>query len=238
MNRAFELMLTEVHRYEGTVNQFLGDGIMALFGAPIAHEDHAQRAMPRPWEYRKPWRVIRRILRGEEELIFRCDKASTRVCRSRKHWKRSSNGLHSGWRHDQRGSAPPAGRRSWAHHDFRSPIVWWQGIFTPDLSENCPKKGRADPRLGGGSARVARTRLEVEAERGAHSLCGAGSASFGSSLSVLRRPRRPTDRWSLWWGSRGSGSPDCFSNFVEGGMRRPGSRVGRCLLGGRSRFIL
>ena len=45
MNRAFDLMLAEVHRYQGTVNQFLGDGIMALFGAPIAHEDHAQRAV-------------------------------------------------------------------------------------------------------------------------------------------------------------------------------------------------
>ena len=45
MTRAFELMLAEVHCYEGTVNQFLGDGIMALFGAPIAHEDHAQRAL-------------------------------------------------------------------------------------------------------------------------------------------------------------------------------------------------
>jgi class 3 adenylate cyclase/tetratricopeptide (TPR) repeat protein len=45
MTRAFELMLGEVHRYEGTVNQFLGDGIMALFGAPIAHEDHARRAL-------------------------------------------------------------------------------------------------------------------------------------------------------------------------------------------------
>jgi class 3 adenylate cyclase/tetratricopeptide (TPR) repeat protein len=44
INRAFELMLAEVHRYEGTVNQFLGDGLMALFGAPVAHEDHAVRA--------------------------------------------------------------------------------------------------------------------------------------------------------------------------------------------------
>ncbi|MBI4638368.1 MAG: AAA family ATPase [Candidatus Rokubacteria bacterium] len=44
INRGFELMLAEIHRYEGTVNQFLGDGLMALFGAPVAHEDHAQRA--------------------------------------------------------------------------------------------------------------------------------------------------------------------------------------------------
>ena len=36
--------MTAVHRYEGTVNQVIGDGIMALFGAPIAHEDHAVRA--------------------------------------------------------------------------------------------------------------------------------------------------------------------------------------------------
>jgi class 3 adenylate cyclase len=37
-------MMDAVHRYEGTVNQVLGDGIMAIFGAPIAHEDHAARA--------------------------------------------------------------------------------------------------------------------------------------------------------------------------------------------------
>jgi hypothetical protein len=37
-------MMDAVHRFEGTVNQVLGDGIMALFGAPIAHEDHAMRA--------------------------------------------------------------------------------------------------------------------------------------------------------------------------------------------------
>jgi class 3 adenylate cyclase/tetratricopeptide (TPR) repeat protein len=45
INKFFTLALAEVHLYEGTVNQFLGDGFMALFGAPIAHEDHAQRAI-------------------------------------------------------------------------------------------------------------------------------------------------------------------------------------------------
>src|SRR5215813_3289960 len=40
----FQILTDGVHRFEGTVNQYTGDGIMALFGAPIAHEDHAQRA--------------------------------------------------------------------------------------------------------------------------------------------------------------------------------------------------
>src|SRR5947199_7576754 len=44
MGRFFQLLAEGVHRFEGTVNQYTGDGIMALFGAPIAHEDHAQRA--------------------------------------------------------------------------------------------------------------------------------------------------------------------------------------------------
>src|SRR5581483_11697336 len=39
VNRCFELITAEVHRFEGTVNQYTGDGVMALFGAPIAHED-------------------------------------------------------------------------------------------------------------------------------------------------------------------------------------------------------
>jgi class 3 adenylate cyclase/tetratricopeptide (TPR) repeat protein len=45
LNGFFELALAEVHRNEGTINQFLGDGFMALFGAPLAHEDDARRAV-------------------------------------------------------------------------------------------------------------------------------------------------------------------------------------------------
>src|SRR5213083_116582 len=44
MERVAALLAEGVHRFEGTVTQFTGDGLMALFGAPIAHEDHAQRA--------------------------------------------------------------------------------------------------------------------------------------------------------------------------------------------------
>jgi class 3 adenylate cyclase len=44
LDPVLERMINAVHRYEGTVNQVMGDGIMALFGAPLAHEDHAVRA--------------------------------------------------------------------------------------------------------------------------------------------------------------------------------------------------
>ncbi|MFQ5875166.1 MAG: adenylate/guanylate cyclase domain-containing protein [Dehalococcoidia bacterium] len=45
LNRFFELALNEAHRYEGTINQFLGDGFMALYGAPLSLEDHARRGV-------------------------------------------------------------------------------------------------------------------------------------------------------------------------------------------------
>src|SRR5690349_13196738 len=44
LDPVLEQMMEAVHRYEGTVNQVMGDGIMALFGAPLAQEDHALRA--------------------------------------------------------------------------------------------------------------------------------------------------------------------------------------------------
>lgn len=70
MNRAFELMLAEVHRYEGTVNQFLGDGIMALFGAPIAHEDHARRAVHAALGIRKALEQYQDDLHRQRGIAF------------------------------------------------------------------------------------------------------------------------------------------------------------------------
>jgi len=70
MTRAFELMLEEVHRYEGTVNQFLGDGIMALFGAPIAHEDHGQRAVHAALGIRKALETYQEELQRKRGITF------------------------------------------------------------------------------------------------------------------------------------------------------------------------
>src|SRR5262245_15405621 len=44
LDPVLDRMMAAVHQYEGTVNQVMGDGIMVLFGAPLAHEDHAVRA--------------------------------------------------------------------------------------------------------------------------------------------------------------------------------------------------
>jgi class 3 adenylate cyclase len=71
MTRAFELMLAEVHRYEGTVNQFLGDGIMALFGAPLAHEDHARRAVHTALGIRKALEGYQEDLRERRGIALR-----------------------------------------------------------------------------------------------------------------------------------------------------------------------
>src|SRR6266436_2980970 len=62
------IMMDAVHRYEGTVNQVLGDGIMALFGAPLAHEDHALRACYAALAMQEEMRRYRRKLGQSEEL--------------------------------------------------------------------------------------------------------------------------------------------------------------------------
>ena len=49
LDPVLERMMEAVHRYEGTVYQAMGDGLMAMFGAPLAHEDHAVRAATRRW---------------------------------------------------------------------------------------------------------------------------------------------------------------------------------------------
>ena len=70
LNRFFEILSEGVHRFEGTINQYTGDGIMALFGAPISHEDHAQRACYAALRLRDELRSYGDELRLSEGLDF------------------------------------------------------------------------------------------------------------------------------------------------------------------------
>src|SRR6059036_3783624 len=68
LDRLFRILADGVHRYEGTINQYTGDGIMALFGAPIAHEDHAQRACAAALELARELGALARDVRRESGL--------------------------------------------------------------------------------------------------------------------------------------------------------------------------
>jgi class 3 adenylate cyclase/tetratricopeptide (TPR) repeat protein len=71
MDGCFERLSAAVHRYEGTINQFTGDGIMALFGAPIAHEDHAERAIHAALAIQAAMGVYGATLARERGIEFR-----------------------------------------------------------------------------------------------------------------------------------------------------------------------
>ena len=79
MDGCFQRVLDAVHRYEGTVNQFTGDGVMALFGAPIAHEDHAVRAVDAALAIQKTWRVRSHGASRARVRVRACALASTRA---------------------------------------------------------------------------------------------------------------------------------------------------------------
>jgi class 3 adenylate cyclase/tetratricopeptide (TPR) repeat protein len=68
INRCFEGITAEVHRFEGTINQYTGDGVMALFGAPIAHEDSPRRAVHAALGIQRALRDVAQALQAERGL--------------------------------------------------------------------------------------------------------------------------------------------------------------------------
>jgi len=168
MSRAFDLMLAEVHRYEGTVNQFLGDGIMALFGAPIAHEDHARRAV------HAALGIARALESYQAELLPRGIRFRTRqglntglvVVGSigsdlRMDYTAVGNATNVAARMQQVGEPGRVTISEATHRLVR-------GYFETRPLGEMQLKGKAEPVSGWEvvAAREARTRLEVEADRG------------------------------------------------------------------------
>ncbi|MDJ0851666.1 MAG: adenylate/guanylate cyclase domain-containing protein [Myxococcota bacterium] len=71
LDRFFRILADGVHRFEGTVNQYTGDGMMALFGAPLAHEDHAHRACHSALHIAEQLRALAGDLRSRQGIEFR-----------------------------------------------------------------------------------------------------------------------------------------------------------------------
>src|SRR5215510_4201426 len=65
MNHCFEGITAEVHRFEGTINQYTGDGVMALFGAPLAHENSPRRAVHAALGIQRAIRDVAQALQAE-----------------------------------------------------------------------------------------------------------------------------------------------------------------------------
>jgi class 3 adenylate cyclase len=70
MDHCFERITAEVHRFEGTINQYTGDGVMALFGAPIAHEDGPRRAVHAALGIQRALREYGEELQAERGLLL------------------------------------------------------------------------------------------------------------------------------------------------------------------------
>ena len=70
MDGTFGILSDEIHRFEGTINQFTGDGVMALFGAPVGHEDHAQRACHAALSVQKSIREYGHTIRDKWGIDF------------------------------------------------------------------------------------------------------------------------------------------------------------------------
>jgi class 3 adenylate cyclase len=70
LDRFFQILSRGIHCYGGTINQYTGDGVMALFGAPVAHEDHAERACHAALALASELRELGRELRREHGMDF------------------------------------------------------------------------------------------------------------------------------------------------------------------------
>jgi hypothetical protein len=230
MSRAFDLMLAEVHRYEGTVNQFLGDGIMALFGAPIAHEDHARRAVHAALGIGRALADYQREL-APRGIAFRARQGlNTGLV--------VVGSIGSDLRMDytavgdttnvaarlQQAAEPGQVTISDATHRLV------RGYFETRSRGDLHLKGKAEPVAAWEvvAAHETRTRLEVEVDRGLTPFVGA-SASSGSCSRRSLSPVPATVRWRSSSAMPASASPACCSSSVAGLARGPtGTKATPC----------
>ena len=167
-----KLMIDAVHRYDGYIVQSTGDGIFALFGAPVAHEDHPQRALYAALGCRRSCGDTRAKLREPRAARrSRCASASTPA----KWWSASiktgdgAHRVHADRAYDQPRVADAGARADRLDRDQRSNTrKLGRGIFRAQAAGADPGKGRqrTGQRLRGDGLGPLRTRLQRSAGRG------------------------------------------------------------------------
>ena len=215
LERFFAILTDGVHRFEGTVNQYTGDGIMALFGAPIAHEDHAQRACYAALHLRDEIARYATEVKREHGVGF-----STRM------------GLNSGevvvgrigddLRMDYTAQGHTVGlaqrMESLAEPNTcyltAATARWWAGYFALEDLGEFQVKGVAAPvrvhRLAGLGALA--HALRRRAGPRAVALRRARPRICARSKMRSSRPRRATARWWAWWPRRAPARAACASS--------------------------
>jgi Adenylate and Guanylate cyclase catalytic domain/Double zinc ribbon len=144
LDPVIEHMMEAVHRYEGTVNQVMGDGIMALFGAPLAHEDHAVRACYAALRMQESVKKYADEVRRSHAVVVKIRVgAEFRGSRCARHRQRSPHGLHGRRPDDAPGRANGADRRS--RHD-RDHVPYAGPCRRIRRGEHTPPGGRQGPR--------------------------------------------------------------------------------------------
>jgi tetratricopeptide (TPR) repeat protein len=225
-----------VHRYEGTVNQFLGDGIMALFGAPIAHEDHAQRAVHAALGIRAALADYRAELQRERGIDFQVRQ-----------------GLNTGLvvvgsiGSDLRMDYTAVGDTTNVAARLLQAALPGQviiseaiqraidGYFETDALGPLSLKGKTEavPAWLAVAPRAARTRLDVEAERGLTSFVGR-ERELQTMEDCFRRAAAGQGQVVLIAGEPGIGKSRLLHEFRRQIGDRAGWLQGQCLSFGRS----
>ena len=246
LDPALHVMMDAVHRYEGTVNQVLGDGIMALFGAPVAHEDHAVRAcyaaLAMQAAMRRYAEEVRRShgLEMQARVGLNSGEVVVRAIGNDLHMDYSAVGqtTHLAARMEQ--LATPGSIRLTA-----ATLRLAEGLVQVNALGQFPVKGLTEPvevfELVGASA--IRRRLQASAARGLTRFVGR-QQELAACSRRWSRPGRGMARWWPWsarraWGSRAWSTSSSIPTTRQGGWsskaprcrmarRRPTSRSSTC----------
>ena len=208
LDPVLEHMMEAVHRYEGTVNQVMGDGIMALFGAPLAHEDHAVRACYAALRMQEAVKRYAEGVRREQGVAIRIRVGlNSGEVVVRAIGSRSAHGLHRGRPDHPSRRAHGAARRSRRDPaDPRDPRAR-RGLRAGDI-----------PRAHGGEG-PGRPRRGLRADRGQRRALSTSSGCRPRALTLRGSGRR--DRAAPPRGRAGA------AGARPGGRRRGGARRGQ-----------